>query len=109
MAEIRFIKHNTIYYQRPTKRAEAIAAISEFFGTIEGKVKGMRGYAIIDGIEDHENESVILTFWETKEDMDTFYSQDNKLLADLVRRLEPLFERMPKRGSYSMIEFKVQA
>lgn len=107
LTHIRFVKHNRVYYKKPAKRAEAVKLLSEFFSRIEGKVKGMRGYAIMDGIEDLEYESIVLTFWENKEDMDTFYKPDNKLLTDLVERLKPTFEQMPRRESYSMIEFKV--
>lgn len=107
LTHVRFIKHNRVYYKRPAKRAEAAQLMLEFFSRLEGKVKGMRGYAIMDGIEDQEYESIVLTFWENKEDMDAFYKSDNKLLAELVERLKPLFEQMPRRESYSMIEFKV--
>lgn len=107
LADIRFVKHNKVYYRRTTNKEEAVKILSEFFDRIEGKIKGMKGYAIMDGIEGQEYEAIVLTFWENKEDMDIFYKQDNKLLADLVGSLEPLFDHMPRRESYSMIELKL--
>jgi hypothetical protein len=37
-----------------------------------GKSTGMVGFVIMDNIQD-SRESIVLTFWETKEDMDKFY------------------------------------
>jgi heme-degrading monooxygenase HmoA len=104
---MRFVKHNKVYYRRTANKAEAVKILSEFFDRIEGKIKGMKGHAIMDGIEGEEYEAIVLTFWENKEDMDIFYKQENKLLTDLVGRLEPLFEQMPRRESYSMVEFEL--
>ncbi len=44
----------------------------------------------MDSLED-PSESIVLTFWETKEEMDNFYQVDNRLLSDLVEKLKPLF------------------
>jgi hypothetical protein len=40
---------------------------------------------------------LVLTFWETKEDMDAFYQPDNMVaLSDLLEKLKPSFEQLPK-------------
>jgi heme-degrading monooxygenase HmoA len=41
----------------------------EFFKELEGKATGMRGFMVMEGIQDLQ-ESLVLTFWETKEDME---------------------------------------
>ncbi|MDQ6668817.1 MAG: hypothetical protein M3Y53_11425 [Thermoproteota archaeon] len=46
----------------------------EFFGKLEGKVKGIKGFLITDNLKDSQ-ESTVLTFWETKGDMDAFTNQ----------------------------------
>jgi heme-degrading monooxygenase HmoA len=78
---------------------------TEFFSTIrEGELgKKMRGHIILDSTNDIP-ESIILTFWETREDMDKFYSPQNKALASLVERAKPLFEKMPERTDYTVSE-----
>ncbi|MFL6390912.1 MAG: hypothetical protein ACJ71E_02530 [Nitrososphaeraceae archaeon] len=60
----------------------------------------------MDNIQDLQ-ESVVLTFWERKEDMDEFYKPDNMALADLVENLKPSFEQLPAREDYQVIQFKV--
>ena len=64
----------------------------EFFGSMRQEEVGkeMRGHIILDNINDLQ-ESIVLTFWETKEDMDKFYMSQNKALANLVKRAQPLF------------------
>jgi heme-degrading monooxygenase HmoA len=81
---------------------------TEFFGNIrrEELGKGMRGHIIFDSISDIR-ESIILTFWDTREDMDKFYSPQNKALASLVERAKPLFEKMPERTDYTVSELSL--
>jgi heme-degrading monooxygenase HmoA len=78
----------------------------EFFKELEEKSIGMRGFMIIDDLQDLQ-ESIVLTFWERKEDMDSFYKSDNKLLVDLVEKLKPSFQQLPVRKDYQVAKFKV--
>jgi len=80
----------------------------EFFGIIKKQELGkeMRGHIILDS-ESRPLESIILTFWETREDMDKFYSPENTALANLVERARPLFERMPERTDYTVPELSL--
>ncbi len=80
----------------------------EFFGNIRREELGkkMRGHIILDSISDIR-ESIILTFWDTREDMDRFYSPQNKALASLVERAKPLFEKMPERTDYAVSELSL--
>jgi hypothetical protein len=52
-------------------------------------------------------ESIVLTFWERNEDMDSFYKPENKALYDLVEKLNPSFEQLPVRKGYHVSKFKV--
>jgi heme-degrading monooxygenase HmoA len=78
---------------------------TEFFGSIKKEELGkeMRGHIILENVNDIQ-ESIILTFWETREDMDRFYSTQNEALASLVERAKPLFEKMPERTDYTVSE-----
>ncbi|MDQ6667155.1 MAG: hypothetical protein M3Y53_02890 [Thermoproteota archaeon] len=51
-------------------------------------------------------ESVVLTFWETRGNMDSFYKPDNKDLADFVESAKILFEQTPERNDYVVYSFK---
>jgi heme-degrading monooxygenase HmoA len=102
---MQFIKYNKILV-KPGKRDTSTEAILEFFKVVQTKDTKMKGFIVMDSLEDN-SESIILTFWETKEDMDEFYQKDNHLLSDLVERLKPSFEIMPERKSYQVSDFKI--
>jgi heme-degrading monooxygenase HmoA len=76
------------------------------FKDFEEKPTGMRGFMIMDDLQDLQ-ESIVLTFWERKEDMDQFHKSDNKALIDLVEKLKDSFEQLPVRKDYEVSKFKV--
>jgi len=87
-------------------REESTRRLVQFFKNLEGKVKGMKGFVIMDSIGDSQ-ESVVLTFWETRDNKDSFYKPDNKDLADFVESAKILFEQMPERNDYVVSSFKI--
>ena len=78
----------------------------ELFEEIKEKSTGIKGFMVMDDLQDLQ-ESIVLTFWERKEDMDSFYKPENKALSDLVEKLNPSFERLPVRKDYHVSKFKV--
>jgi heme-degrading monooxygenase HmoA len=86
-------------------RDRGIEMFTEFFSSIRKEELGkeMRGHIILESVNDIQ-ESIILTFWETREDMDRFYSTQNEALGRLVERAKPLFEKMPERTDYTVSE-----
>ena len=102
---IKYVKHNKLSL-KTNKREESTKMILELFKELEGKQSGMRGFVVMDAIQDLQ-ESVVLTFWETKEDMDAFYKLENKALYDLVEKLTPSFEQLPERKDYQVAKIKV--
>jgi hypothetical protein len=105
---IKYSKHNRVRFKSSIKRDKGRSMFTEFFGSItkEELGKEMRGHIILDSTSDMR-ESIILTFWETREDMDKFYSPQNKALASLVERAKPLFEKMPERTDYAVSELSL--
>jgi len=101
---VQFIKYNKVLV-RPGKRHESTEAILEFFKVVQTKDTQMKGFIVMASLED-PSETIVLTFWETKKDMDEFYQKDNRLLSDLVEKLTPSFEIMPERKSYQVTDFK---
>jgi heme-degrading monooxygenase HmoA len=61
----------------------------------------MKGFMVMDSLDD-PSKSIVLTFWETKEDMDNFYQTDRGILTDLVEKLKPSFERISERRDYQV-------
>lgn len=106
--DIKYSKHNRVRFKSSVDRDKGRNMFTEFFGNIRTEELGkeMRGHIILDSISDIR-ESIILTFWETREDMDKFYSPYNKALASLVERAKPLFEKMPERTDYAVSELSL--
>jgi heme-degrading monooxygenase HmoA len=103
---IKYVKHNKVRIKAGIKREEITKMLLDFFEEIEEKPTGMKGFMVMDDLEDLQ-ESIVLTFWEGKEDMDSFYKPENKALSDLVEKLNPSFEQLPVRKDYHVSKFKV--
>jgi heme-degrading monooxygenase HmoA len=102
---IKYVKHNKVRIKPGIKREEITKMVLDFFEEIKDKSTGMKGFMVMDDLQDTQ-ESVVLTFWERKEDMDSFYQPENKLLSDLVKKLNPSFEQLPVRKDYQVAKFK---
>jgi len=103
---IKYVKHNKVRIKTGVKREEITKILLEFFEEIEEKPTGMKGFMVMDDLEDLQ-ESIVLTFWERKEDMDSFYKPENEALYDLVEKLNPSFEQLPVRKDYHVSKSKV--
>ena len=102
---IKYAKHNKVRIKPGIKREEITKMLLDFFEEIKDMSTGMKGFMIMDDLQDIQ-ESVVLTFWERKEDMDSFYKPENKLLSDLVEKLNRSFEQLPVRKDYQVVKFK---
>jgi heme-degrading monooxygenase HmoA len=60
----------------------------------------------LENIE-NDRETVVLTFWENREDMEDYYSRDNTILSELVEKVKRMFEQMPERSDYKIALFEV--
>ena len=67
---IKYVKHNKVR-KADSKREE----ITNIFEEIKGKSTGMNGFMVMDDLQDLQ-ESIVLTFWERKDDMDSFYESN---------------------------------
>jgi heme-degrading monooxygenase HmoA len=103
---INYAKLNRVRIKAGIKREEITKMLLEFFEEIKHTSTGMTGFMIIDDLQDIQ-ESVVLTFWERKEDMDSFYKPENNLLSALVEKLNPSFEQLPVRKDYHVAKFEV--
>jgi heme-degrading monooxygenase HmoA len=102
---IKYVKHNRVRMKTGIKREEITKILLEFFEEIKEKSTGMKGFMVMDDLQDIQ-ESIVLTFWERKEDMDSFYKPENNLLSDLIEKLNPSFEQLPVRKDYHVAKFK---
>ena len=100
-----YIKHNRVRLKEDSQK-KVTEIFKEFFENIKGTVKGLKGYAILENIE-NDKETVVLTFWDKREDMENYYSKDSKILSDLVEKIKPMFAQMPERSDYKIALFEV--
>jgi heme-degrading monooxygenase HmoA len=104
---IKYVKHNKVRIKVGIKREEITKMLLEFFEEIKDKSTGMKGFMIMDDLQEIQ-EYIVLTFWERREDMDSFYKPQNKILSELVEKLNPSFEQLPVRKDYHVAKFKLQ-
>jgi hypothetical protein len=105
MPNIKFVKYNGIRFKCVRNREIGTRMFMNFFDNArkEHTGKEIEGHIILDSTINLQ-ESIVLTFWRTKEEMDKFYSFKNTALANLVESAMPLFEGMPKRADYAVSE-----
>jgi heme-degrading monooxygenase HmoA len=102
---LKYIKYNKVRLKEGSQK-KVTEIFKEFFENIKGTVKGLKGYAILENIE-NDKETVVLTFWDKREDMENYYSKDSKILSDLVEKVKPMFEQMPERLDYKIVLFEL--
>ncbi|WP_458746382.1 antibiotic biosynthesis monooxygenase family protein [Candidatus Nitrosocosmicus sp. T] len=101
---MQYVKYNKVMVKQG-KRDDSTKAILDFLKGIETQESKMKGFIVMDSLED-PSESIVLTFWESREDMDKFYQPENHLLSDLVEKLKPSFEILPERRDYKVLTLK---
>lgn len=102
---LEYIKHNRVRLKEGSQK-QVTEIFKQFFEDIKGTVKGLKGYAILENIE-NDRETIVLTFWETRADMENYYSKDNNILSDLVEKAKPMFKQMPERTDYKIVLFEI--
>jgi heme-degrading monooxygenase HmoA len=107
LSDIRWVKI-TVARTKRGREEEQAGKVGAFFARLEGETKGLKGYAVTLNEPDRQ-ELMILTFWETRRDMDAFYGPDNRALAELIESSRPLLEQLPRRKDYHVTHFKMGA
>lgn len=74
---LEYIKHNRVRLKEGSQK-KVTEIFKEFFEDIKGTVKELKGYAVLENIE-NDKETIVLTFWENRKDMENYYSKDNKI------------------------------
>jgi hypothetical protein len=103
MYGFKYIKHNKARF-KIGKREEGTKILADFFNEYKNQINGLKGFIIMNSIVDSQ-ETIALTFWETKEDMDVYHKLNNKWFNIITERIKPLFERLPERSDYTVFNF----
>ncbi|HSF49283.1 MAG TPA: hypothetical protein VLA74_00860 [Nitrososphaeraceae archaeon] len=56
---------------------------------------------------ENDREIIVLTFWETIEDIEKYYSKGNDILFNLVEKVKPMFVQMPERSEYKIVLLEI--
>ena len=71
---VKYVKHNKIRIKTDKKRDEVTNVLLKFFEQIERKPMGMKGFMVMDDLQDSQ-ESIVITFWEKKKKWIFFINQ----------------------------------
>jgi heme-degrading monooxygenase HmoA len=102
---VKYVKRNDVRL-KTGKTEEFNKMLFQFLGSLEGKVKGLKGFLVMNRTSD-ENEMIVLTLWESEYDMDVFYHPSNRAFSEFVDRASPLFESKPERTDYAVSFFRI--
>lgn len=100
-----YVKYNRALFKDRDRREEGKEVLLEFFNANGQEIGDLTGFLIMDS-ETDPRESIVLTFWKSKESMTAFYDKDNPILTELVNKLKPYFSEMPVRFDYRVTSFK---
>jgi len=99
-----FVKHIEGSFKEG-KREEAIKKIVDFYNGLSGKIDGFNGF-IMSGSLDDPQKAVNISLWETREDMDDYYS-NNKEYPSFLEPLKPLIEQVTDNKDYRVFGFNI--
>ena len=102
---VKYVKRNDVRL-KTGKMEEFNKILFQFLGSLEGKVKGLKGSVVMNRISD-ENEMIVLTLWETEYDMEVFYHPSNRAFSEFVNRASSLFESKPERTDYAVSSLRI--
>jgi heme-degrading monooxygenase HmoA len=103
--DIKYVKRNDVRL-KPGKSEEFNNILLEFIKSVEGKVKGLKGFIVMSSTN-NASEVIVLSLWETESDMEVFYHPSNKAFYEFVERASPLFENKPERTDYAVSHFRI--
>ena len=78
----------------------------DFLGSLDTEANQPKGFLVLDSLVDTQ-EMIVLTFWETKEQMAQFYSPTNTALSNFVKSTQDFMELPPQRSDYEVVEYKM--
>ncbi len=91
---------------RNGKREEGLKIIAELWNENIGKVKGLTAFMLMANLYDSQG-ATNTTVWETKEDMDAYYSRD-KNYQTILERIKPMMEDELERREYTIFKAKMK-
>lgn len=82
------------------RREEGIKRVVDFYTRLRNNAKGFKGFIMTENLND-EKVVANLSFWENKEDMDNYYT-NNKEYSSFLESMTPLIENI-ERKEYKIV------
>ncbi len=102
--DIVYVKHNKARFMLG-KRTEGLRILQDFFTENQYDIKGLTDYIIIKS-EDDAQEAIALTFWKSKEDMDSYHSLKIIFFAKITEKIKPFFEQPRVRSNHHLVDMQ---
>ncbi len=97
-----FVKLNRVR-SRVGLREQNKKTLLDFLASLENLPNKPENYMVLDNLAD-EQETVVLTFWKSREQMNDFYRPDNEVLAGFVNGTKQFMEQPPQRSDYEVVK-----
>lgn len=78
----------------------------DFLGSLDAEANRPKGFLFLDNLVDPQ-EMIVLTLWETKEQMTQFYIPTNQALSNFVKKTQEFMEQPPQRSDYEVVAYKM--
>lgn len=106
MLQISDVKYAMQFNERCKRgqRVIALKMIADFYDSNIGRVKGFKGYLLRESLKDPPS-IVNITFWDSKEDMDSYYNGMN--YSEFLEKIKPLLEQLPEKSEYRIFDFRL--
>ena len=106
MLQISDVKY-AMQFNEGCKTGECVVVlkmIADFYNSNIGRVKSFKGYLLWESLKDQLS-IVNITFWDTKEDMDSYYNGKN--YSEFLEKIEPLLEQLPEKSEHRILDFRL--
>ena len=100
------LQNSTEYALKQEWKKKTKACSLNFLGSLDTEANRPKGFLVLDNLVDTQ-EMIVLTLWETKEQMTQFYSPNNPTLSSFVKNTQEFMEQPPQRSDYEVVEYKM--
>ena len=106
MLQISDVKYAMQFNERCKRGQHVIVLkmIADFYNSNIGMVSGFKGYLLRESLEDPPA-IVNITFWDAKEDMDSYYNGVN--YSEFLEKIKPLLEQLPEKNEHRILDFRL--
>jgi quinol monooxygenase YgiN len=88
------------------QREEGLRIVVDLWNSNVGKVKGLKGFVLMTDSDDSQG-ATNTTVWESKQEMDTYYTNDKNYLETL-EKIRPMMDGELERDEYIVFKYNMK-